>query len=111
MEWNGAREVMLSWPRPDDPRIAGFRVWRAPVPTAGAEPAWYPVGSTYSESFVDLTGDDGTPSWYRLTAFTARGSESAPGGIAIAARDISAVDALFGNGFEGPPGVIVVPPN
>lgn len=110
-EWEGAREVLLSWTRPDDPRIAGFRVWRAPVPAAGAEPAWYPVGSTYSDAFVDLTGDDGTPTWYRLTAFTAGGAESAPGGIAIAAREVEAVDALFGDGFEGPTGVIVVPPN
>lgn len=110
-EWPGAREVRLSWTRPDDPRIAGFRVWRAPVPAAGEEPAWYPVGSTYTEAFVDLTGDEGMPNWYRLTAFTARGAESAPGGIAIAARDLASVDALFENSFEGPPGVIVVPPN
>lgn len=110
-EWKGAREVQLSWTRPDDPRIAGFRVWRAPVPAPGQEPAWYPVGSTYTEAFIDLTGDDGTPNWYRLTAFTARGAESAPGGIAIAARDIRSVDTVFDDSFEGPGGVIVVPPN
>jgi hypothetical protein len=104
------RTVLLRWQAPDDPRIVGFRIWRAPPPAPGAAPAWFPVGATFTRAFVDLTGDDGAPSWYRVTAYGGSGLESPPSEVAIAARDDTPTDLIFAASQESPRDIRVVQP-
>jgi hypothetical protein len=104
------RLVLLSWDAPQDDRIVGYRIWRAPAADLRAGPQWFPVGSTFSTSFVDLTGDAGQDDAYRVTAFSAGGIESSPSGIAVATRDVTPPETVFASSFEGPADVREVVP-
>jgi hypothetical protein len=104
------RLALLAWERPQDDRIVGYRIWRARVPAAGQAPQWFPVGSSFSESFVDLTGDAGQDDVYRVTAFSAGGIESPPSGSARATRDVTPPEVIFAASFEGPGDVRAVRP-
>jgi hypothetical protein len=104
------RLVLLAWERPQDDRIVGYRIWRARVPAAGQAPQWFPVGSSFSESFVDLTGDAGQDDLYQVTAFSAGGIESPPSGSARATRDVTPPELIFAASYEGPPDVRTVRP-
>lgn len=94
------RHVLLEWPAANDPRISAWRVWRANPPAADGSQDWTPVGSSFVPAFIDLTGGDGRTDWYRVTALTDAGIESAPGPAAVAVRDMRAPTAVFANGFE-----------
>jgi hypothetical protein len=94
------RHVLLKWPDAADPRVDGWRVWRANPPDADGRQDWTPVGSTLVPAFIDFTGPDGRTHWYRLTALSEGGVESAPGHAAIAVRDARPPSAVFADGFE-----------
>lgn len=58
------------------------------------------MGSSFVPAFIDLTGGDGRTDWYRVTALSDAGIESAPGPAAVAVRDARAPTAVFADGFE-----------
>lgn len=94
------RHVLLEWPAASDPRISAWRIWRANPPAADGSQDWTPVGSSFVPAFIDLTGGDGRTDWYRVTALSDAGIESAPGPAAVAVRDARAPTAVFADGFE-----------
>jgi len=94
------RHVLLEWPAATDPRISAWRIWRANPPAADGSQVWTPVGSSFVPAFIDLTGGDGRTDWYRVTALTDAGIESAPGPAAVAVRDMRAPTGVFADGFE-----------
>lgn len=94
------RHVLLEWPAATDPRISAWRIWRANPPAADGSQDWTPVGSSFAPAFIDLTGGDGRTDWYRITALSDAGIESAPGPAAVAVRDARAPTAVFADGFE-----------
>jgi hypothetical protein len=94
------RHVLLEWPATTDPRVSGWRIWRANPPAADGSQDWTPVGSSLVPAFIDLTGGDGRTDWYRVTAFSQGGVESAPGPAAVAVRDARAPTPVFADGFE-----------
>lgn len=94
------RHVLLEWPAATDPRITTWRIWRANPPAADGSQDWTPVGSSFVPAFIDLTGADGRTHWYRVTALSESGIESAPGPAAVAVRDARAPTAVFADGFE-----------
>ncbi len=105
------RTVLLQWNAPADPRIAGYRIWRAPPPGAGAgEPQWFPVGTSFGSAFADLTGDAGQTNWYRVSAYATSGLESPPSAIAIAARDDTPTDEIFAASYESARDIRVLRP-
>jgi hypothetical protein len=94
------RHVLLEWPAATDPRVSGWRIWRANPPAADGSQDWTPVGSSFVPAFIDLTGGDGRTDWYRVTALSEGGVESAPGPAAVAVRDLRAPTPVFADGFE-----------
>jgi hypothetical protein len=67
----GSPIVFLTWAEVDDPRIAGYRVYRA---AGGDDPM--PVGSTFVPGFVDLTTELDRTYHYTVVSFTEDGIES-----------------------------------
>jgi fibronectin type 3 domain-containing protein len=63
--------VFLQWTELDDPRIAGYRAYRA---TDDGDPV--PVGSTFVPGFVDLTAELDHTYHYTVVSFTEDGIES-----------------------------------
>ena len=70
----GSHKVFLSWHTPNDERIAGYIIERAPE--GGA---YDKVGATFGQSWLDL-GDDLAEGWYsyRARAYSALGYQSPP---------------------------------
>jgi hypothetical protein len=107
----GDRNIKLAWAAPTDARVRGHRIWRATPPAApGGRANWYPVGSTFSNAFIDLTGDEGVRHWYRVTAYGAAGVESPPSRRVTAARLEARGDAIFKSTLESARGVRRVTP-
>lgn len=105
------RNIKLAWTAPTDPRVRGHRIWRATPPaTPGGRVNWYPVGSTFSNAFLDLTGDAGVRHWYRVTAYGAAGVESPPSPHADAARVEGRGDLIFKSTLESARGIKRVRP-
>ncbi|SDD73421.1 hypothetical protein [Aquimonas voraii] len=94
------RHVLLEWPAATDARVSAWRIWRANPANAAGEQDWTPVGSSFVPAFIDFTGAEGRTHWYRVTALTDAGIESAPGPAAVAVRDMRAPTGVFANGFE-----------
>lgn len=85
--------IGVDWIAPNDPRIAGYRVYKR------AENGEYlPYGSTPVSSFADFFAGFRDTEHYRVTSYSARGVESALSEVveAVPARS----PALFTNGFE-----------
>jgi hypothetical protein len=72
----GSPLVFLQWPDVDDPRIAGYRVYRA----TDDEPPM-PVGSTLVTGFVDLTSELDHTYHYTVTSYMTTGVESGPSNV------------------------------
>jgi hypothetical protein len=100
VERRGDRFVRIDWPASTDPRVVAHRVWRARPPVGNARVEWFPVGMTYTNAFLDQTGDPGQRHWYRVTAVSAGGRESLPSRHAIAARRPAGNDVLFRSSLE-----------
>ncbi|MCG6118580.1 MAG: hypothetical protein MEQ07_10385 [Aquimonas sp.] len=96
----GDRHALLEWPAATDPRISSWRIWRANPPAADGTQEWTPVGSSFVPAFIDLTGGDGRTDWYRVTALSEGGAESAASPAAIAVRDARAPTLIFRDSFE-----------
>ncbi len=67
----GQPQVFLKWMPLDDPRLAGYRIYRAQ--DGGPLQA---VGSTFVAGFVDLTSQAGVDYTYAVTSFNQPGFES-----------------------------------
>ena len=96
----GASLVQLAWTPVDDPRVAGYRVYRRE-----ADGDWVPLGASATAGFLDLSAQFGVPRLYAVTSYSARGVESersAP--LSAAPRPLELApapgDTLFGDGFE-----------
>ena len=100
VERRGDRFVRIDWPASTDPRVVAHRVWRARPPVGNERVEWFPVGMTYTNAFLDQTGDPGQRNWYRVTAVSAGGRESLPSRYAVAARRPAGNDVLFQSSLE-----------
>lgn len=80
----GSPLVFLHWPTPEDAHIVGYRIYR--LDASGART---PVGSTFTQGWVDLNADYASTYRYVITSFNVDGVESAPS-EAIAATTLSA---------------------
>lgn len=100
IERRGDRHVRIDWPAASDARVVGYRIWRARPPVGNERVEWFPVGMTYTNAFLDQTGDPGQDSWYRVTAVSAGGRESAPSRRAVAVRLPAGNDVLFRSSLE-----------
>ena len=90
----GKRAVLLHWQAEADPRVVGYRIYR--VDEAGSQ---VPVGSTFSDAWIDTNVTWEQPSRYVVTSFNADLAESAPSLVVEA----TAHRAVVGN--PGPEGV------
>jgi hypothetical protein len=72
----GSPLVFLQWPDVDDPRIAGYRIYRA----TDDEPPM-PVGGTLVTGFVDLTSELDHTYYYTVTSYMTTGVESGPSNV------------------------------
>ena len=70
----GSPLVFLEWQKLDDPRIAGYRVYRV-----GERGERAPVGSSFINGWVDINAALDQHYRYVVTSFTDDGVESAPG--------------------------------
>lgn len=71
----GRSPVHLSWPAVDDPRVAGYRIYR--VDGEGRAPEdFVPVGSSLTNGFVDLRSVLDATYTYAVTTYAEDGSES-----------------------------------
>lgn len=100
VERRGDRFVRIDWPASTDPRVVAHRVWRARAPVGNERVEWFPVGMTYTNAFLDQTGDPGQSDWYRVTAVSAGGRESLPSDYAVAVRRPAGNDVLFNSSLE-----------
>jgi hypothetical protein len=100
IERRGDRYVRVDWPASTDARVVGYRIWRARPPVGNERVEWFPVGMTYTNAFLDQTGDPGQDNWYRVTAVSAGGRESAPSQHAVAVRLPAGNDVLFRSSLE-----------
>lgn len=67
----GAPVVQLGWDEIDDPRIAGYRIYR--LATDGS---WMPLGASPNHGFLDISAQFATPRTYAVSSYSARGIES-----------------------------------
>lgn len=93
----GAPAVQLGWQAPDDPRVAGHRVY---LRTEGG--SYLPLGASPNRGFLDLTAQFAVPRTYAVSSYSARGIES-PLGAPITVMPVQperdSID-IFRDGFE-----------
>ena len=68
--------VFLQWPAMDDPRVSGYRIYRA-----ADQGSPVPVGSTFVTGFVDLTAVLDRTYHYTVTSVVSIGVESGPSNV------------------------------
>jgi hypothetical protein len=85
--------VFLEWSEIDDPRVAGFRVYKR-----SESGDFVPYGSSPVAGYADLFAGFRTLEAYRVTSYSARGIESEPSEIMLAQPLHEYY--LFGNGFD-----------
>lgn len=93
----GVPQVQLGWDPLDDPRVAGYRVYRQ---EAGGD--WTPMGASPAHGFLDLSASFFAPRTYAVSSYSSRGIESALS-APITVMPVTAGAALmpFSDGFEG----------
>ncbi|MBK8283411.1 MAG: hypothetical protein IPK97_00240 [Ahniella sp.] len=85
--------VGLDWLAPNDPRVAGYRVYKR-----AENGEFLPYGSSPVSGFADFFAGFRNKELYRVTSYSARGIESAPSEVSFAQPEQAA--GIFGNGFE-----------
>ncbi|MFA5683301.1 MAG: hypothetical protein WCZ65_06415 [Lysobacteraceae bacterium] len=68
----GTPFVRIGWDAVDDPRVVGYRIYAEDSPDVVA-----PLGASDVAGFLDLSAQYGSERTYYVSAFTARGTESA----------------------------------
>jgi hypothetical protein len=96
----GSRIVNLTWDDPQDPRVAGYRIW---VEDADGTPQ--PMGSSFNAGFADVSALFGFSRTYRVSTYSSRGVESelsqplqAEPSLAVLGESLGT--SVFRNGFE-----------
>ena len=96
----GAPLVQLGWDEIDDPRIAGYRIYR--LATDGS---WMPLGASPNHGFLDISAQFAVPRTYAVSSYSARGVESersTPITVMPVQPGRESV-AIFSDGFEAVP--------
>lgn len=73
----GRSPVHLGWEAVDDPRVAGYRIYRALVDGRTTQ-QFVPVGTSLTNGFVDLRAVFDATYTYAVTTYSTEGYESAP---------------------------------
>lgn len=77
----------------NDLRVVGYRIYRS---TDGE--SYVPIGTTFTNGYLDVTGNSQQQAFYRVTSFSARGQESTLG--PPAERQPVKTEVIFQSGFE-----------
>lgn len=100
----GVPFVQLNWPDPEDPLVAGWRIY-----ADDGDGQWQPLGSTPVNGFLDLSAQFDQERSYRVASFSADGAESAPSAVVTVAPRPLVPLSIFANDFEPTPGLEPVP--
>jgi hypothetical protein len=93
---NQSKLVSITWDDPNDPRIAGWRVWKL-----DASGQWRHLGSSPVAGYMDFDGAVGGTMTYRVASYSSNGIESDPSAAtSIRIEAPAAGDDVFANSFE-----------
>lgn len=95
---NQSKLVSITWEDPNDPRIAGWRVWKL-----DGNGQWRHLGSSPVAGYMDFDGPVGGIATYRVASYSRNGIESEPSAEAsIRIEAPPQAEGVFADSFEAP---------